>query len=61
MTQDSNNISYPLIVQRYDGTANGSCSANGCTCIYRPITTLKSSIKIASGSGTPNDPYTLKS
>lgn len=61
MTQDSNNISYPLIVQRYDGTANGSCSANGCTCIYRPITTLKSSIKIAGGSGTPNDPYTLKS
>ena len=61
MTQASYYISYPLIVQRYDGTADGSCSANGCTCIYRPITTLKSSIKIAGGSGTPNDPYTLKS
>lgn len=60
MTQHNYYISYSLIVQRYDGTADGSCNASACTCIYRPITTLKSTIKIAGGSGTPDDPYILK-
>lgn len=60
LTQQPYFISYPIIAVDNNGTIIANYSP-----FYdfsmRPSIRLKTSIKIAGGSGTPNDPYTLKS
>ena len=59
MTQDEYYINSSLMAQGYDGTASNVTPYTN-KFIYRPITTLKESIKINGGSGTLSDPYILK-
>ncbi len=59
MTQDEYYVNSSLMAQSYDGTASNVMPYNS-KFIYRPVTTLDESIKIAGGSGTLNDPYILK-
>ena len=60
MTQDDYYTSYSLKSMGIDGTANASVMPNLNSFLYRPVTMLNSTIKIAGGSGTPLDPYVLK-